>query len=359
MNFLRNNLYLLATVRLAARGLSTVTRTNPRVGCLIVKNQRVIGRGFHAKVGQNHAEIEAFKNSVESPKDAIVYCSLEPCSIHGRTPPCTQALIDAQVSRVVIGSIDSNPAVNGNGIATLREAGIVVDLVEIREARDVNCGYFKRMEVGLPYTRVKVATSLDGRIAMADGESRWITGPQARADAMHLRARSGAIVTGIGTVLNDDPKLNVRPPQKLNIQPLRVVLDTNGRLSPQAEILQQLGDVIVVCNSKANTTDKAYRWEHEHGTAQLDEVHQRLAEEGVNEVLVEAGSKLTGAYLETNLWDELVVYVAPKIMGSTARPLADMKIQKLCDSIGGKVQSVAQLGDDIKLVIVRVNQESD
>lgn len=359
MNFLRNNLYLLATVRLAARGLSTVTRTNPRVGCLIVKNQRVIGRGFHAKVGQNHAEIEAFKNSVESPKDAIVYCSLEPCSIHGRTPPCTQALIDAQVSRVVIGSIDSNPAVNGNGITTLREAGIVVDLVEIREARDVNCGYFKRMEVGLPYTRVKVATSLDGRIAMADGESRWITGPQARADAMQLRARSGAIVTGIGTVLNDDPKLNVRPPQKLNVQPLRVVLDTNGRLSPQAEILQQLGDVIVVCNSKANTPDKAYRWEHEHRTAQLDEVHQRLAEEGVNEVLVEAGSKLTGAYLETNLWDELVIYVAPKIMGSTALPLADMKIRKLCDSIGGKVQSVAQLGDDIKLVIVRVNQESD
>lgn len=359
MNFSRNNLYLLATVRLAARGLSTVTRTNPRVGCLIVKNQRVIGRGFHAKVGQNHAEIEAFKNSVESPKDAIVYCSLEPCSIHGRTPPCTQALIDAQVSRVVIGSIDSNPAVNGNGIGALREAGIVVDLVEIREARDVNCGYFKRMEVGLPYTRVKVATSLDGRIAMADGESRWVTGPQARADAMHLRARSGAIVTGIGTVLNDDPKLNVRPPQKLNIQPLRVVLDTNGRLSPQAEILQQLGDVIVVCNSIANTPDKAYRWEHEHGTAQLDEVHQRLAEEGVNEVLVEAGSKLTGAYLETNLWDELVVYVAPKIMGSTARPLVDMKIQKLCDSIGGKVQSITQLGDDIKLVIVRVNQESD
>lgn len=326
---------------------------------MIVKNQRVIGRGFHAKVGQNHAEIEAFKNSVESPKDAIVYCSLEPCSIHGRTPPCTQALIDAQVSRVVIGSIDSNPAVNGNGITTLREAGIVVDLVEIREARDVNCGYFKRMEVGLPYTRVKVATSLDGRIAMADGESRWITGPQARADAMQLRARSGAIVTGIGTVLNDDPKLNVRPPQKLNVQPLRVVLDTNGRLSPQAEILQQLGDVIVVCNSKANTPDKAYRWEHEHRTAQLDEVHQRLAEEGVNEVLVEAGSKLTGAYLETNLWDELVIYVAPKIMGSTALPLADMKIRKLCDSIGGKVQSVAQLGDDIKLVIVRVNQESD
>jgi len=359
LNFSRNNLYLLATVRLAAQGLSTVTRTNPRVGCLIVKNQRVIGRGFHAQVGQNHAEIEAFKDSVESPKDAVVYCSLEPCSIHGRTPPCTQALIDAQVSRVVIGSIDSNPAVNGNGIATLREAGIVVDLVEIPEAREVNCGYFKRMEAGRPYTRVKVATSLDGRIAMADGDSQWITGPQARADVMHLRARSGAIVTGIGTVLNDDPKLNVRAPYKLDIQPLRVILDTNGRLSPQAEILQQPGDVILVCNSKASTPEKVHRWEHEHRTAQLDGVHRRLADEGVNEVLVEAGSKITGAYLETNLWDELVVYVAPKILGSTALPLADMKIQKLCDSIGGKVRSVTQLGDDMKLVIVRENHVSD
>ena len=353
LNPTADHLYSTAAIRLAEQGLATVTRNNPRVGCVIVKENKVIGRGFHAAVGQNHAEVEALNGCTHNPQSAVVYVNLEPCCTHGLTPPCTQALIEAQIGRVVVGSLDPNPAVAGKGMSMLQNSGIVADLLDFPEATEINCGYFKRMRFGRPYIRVKVAVSLDGRTAMADGSSQWITGSAAREDAMHLRARSGAIVTGIGTVLKDNPKITVRAPYNLDTQPLRVILDSQGRTPATAELLNHEGEVIIVCHRSARTTDKVTRWNHDGEQAQLDDVHVRLANEGVNEILVEAGPTLTGSYLASELWDELVIYTAPKILGSTALPLAHIEIRELGDAIGGRVKTLERLGDDVKIVMTK------
>ena len=347
-----DELYTLAAIRIATKGLYRVTRNNPRVGCLLVKNGRVIGRGAHLHDGGAHAEVQAIANASEDASGATAYVSLEPCCIEGRTPPCTATLIAAGIQRVVIGELDPNPEVNGSGVRELQDASILVTVLELAEARSLNPGFYKRMKHARPYVRVKAGMSLDGRVAMESGESQWITSPDARQDVQRLRARSGAIVTGINTILNDDPKLTVRDSRFKSSSPMRVVLDTQGQISPDAELFKHPGEVVLVSNSSAKLPPDSIKWEHHNDRADLDNVHKRLADVGINEVLVEAGPTLTSSYLQTGLWDELVFYVAPKILGSRARPVAQLQIDALCDAINGRLHSIDTIGDDLRIVIV-------
>lgn len=348
-----DTLYTLAAIRLAAQGLYCVTRNNPRVGCLLVKNGKVIGRGAHLHDGSAHAEIHALNSASEDPSGATAYVSLEPCCIQGRTPPCTTALISAGIQRVVVGELDPNLEVNGAGVRILQEASIPVTVLGLAEEKNLNPGFHKRMETARPYVRVKSGMSLDGRVAMACGESQWITGPEARQDVQRLRARSGAIITGINTILNDNPRLTVRDARFSSSRPIRVVLDTQGQLSPDAELFKHPGEIVVVGKSSAPLPTNVVNWKHQSDQADLDQVHQRLADLGVNEVLVEAGSTLTSSYLRTGLWDELIFYVAPKLLGSLARPVSQLQIDALCDAVQGKLQSIDRIGGDYRVVIVK------
>lgn len=348
-----DKLYTFAAIRLAANALYTVTCNNPRVGCILVKQGRVIGRGFHRRDGGAHAEIQALNTASEDPAEATAYVSLEPCSIQGRTPPCTTALISAGIQRVVIGELDPNPLVNGTGVKTLKEASISVTVLELPEARTLNPGFHKRMKEARPFIRIKAGMSLDGRVAMANGESQWITGSEARSDVQRLRARSGAIITGINTVLRDNPRLTVRDSRFESSCPIRVIFDTQGQLPADAEILKHPGQVIVVCHSSATPPPTAVKWEHQSTRADLDHVHQQLAGIGVNEVLVEAGPTLITSYLQSGLWDELIIYVAPKFLGSDAHSVTQMSINALCDAVQGQLQSVDQVGKDLRLVIIK------
>lgn len=348
-----DKLYTLAAIRLAAQGLYCVIRNNPRVGCLLVKNGKVIGRGAHLHDGSAHAEIHALDSALEDPLGATAYVSMEPCCIQGRTPPCTTAIIAAGIQRVVVGELDPNQEVNGGGVRVLQEASIPVTVLGLVEAQNLNPGFHKRMTTARPYVRVKTGMSLDGRVATANGESQWITGTEARQDVQRLRARSGAIVTGINTILTDNPRLTVRDARFPSSRPIRVVLDTQGRLSSDAELFRHPGEIVVVGKSVRPLPSNVVKWEHQGDRADLDQLHQRLADLGVNEVLVEAGPTLTSSYLRTGLWDELVFYVAPKLLGSLARPVSQLKIDTLCDAVQGKLRSLDRIGDDYRMVIVK------
>lgn len=346
-----DRLYLKSAVGLATKGLHSVTRNNPRVGCLLVDRGRVVGRGFHKQDGGPHAEVEAIRQANRDLSGCVAYVSLEPCCTHGRTPPCCDALIDAGVSRVVVAEVDPNPSVSGEGLERLSKAGIDVTILELPETTLLNPGYRKRMKHGRPFIRLKVAISMDGRIATESGESHWITCADARLDAHKLRARSGAIVSGIGTVLNDDPRFDVRLHSDNFTPPLRVIFDTHGRIPPNARMLRRAGEVVVVCQDSVELPAKVGKWPYAHDQGNIEEVVARLAHEGVNEVLVEAGPQLTGSFLSTKLWDELVVYIAPKILGSKGLPMAEVTVEKLSDAIGGSIASVDQLGDDVRVVV--------
>ena len=348
-----DTLYTRAAIQLAANGLFSVTRNNPRVGCLLVKNGLVIGRGFHLQDGGAHAEVKAIEAASKDPSGATAYVSMEPCCVKNRTPPCTTALISAGIQRVVVGELDPNLEVNGAGVRALQEASIPVTVLGLGDARSLNPGFHKRMTSARPYVRVKSGMSLDGRVAMANGASQWITSSEARQDVQRLRARSGAIITGINTVLADNPRLTVRDARFESCHPVRVVLDTHGQLSPDAELLKHPSEVVCVCHASSTLPANVTKWEHQDNQADLDWVHQRLAEIGVNEVLVEAGPTLTSSYLRTGLWDELVFYVAPKLLGSLARPVSQLKINTLCDAIQGRLYSIDLLGGDLRLVIVK------
>lgn len=349
--------YLATTVELAEGGLYSCT-PNPRVGCLIVRNGQVLGRGWHIRAGEAHAEVNAMSDArgqgFADLSGATVYVSLEPCAFRGRTPPCVDALIRAKVTRVVAAMVDPHPKVAGQGFAELRAAGIDVDLIELREAALLNAGYSKRMISGRPLVRLKVATSLDGRTAMATGESQWITGAAARADVQYWRARSCAIVTGIGTILADDPKLTVRD-EAYTVdgrirQPIRVVLDTKLRTPPEAALLQPEGEVMLVHGE--DTEPRLTGVEHVAvGKTQVDlrRLLEKLAERGCNEVLVEAGATLLGSFITAQLWDELIVYLAPKLMGSEARPFAQLPLATMNDVVNARMSDCTQVGDDLRI----------
>jgi len=348
---------------LAARGLET-TDPNPRVGCVIAQRGRVVGEGWHERAGEAHAEIAALRAAGAQAAGATVYVTLEPCSHHGRTPPCVEALIAARVARVVIAARDPNPQVDGKGAAALRAAGIAVEsgLME-EEATDLNGGFFRRMLVGRPLIRVKLAMSLDGRTALASGESRWITGEAARQDVQHWRARSSAVLTGVGTVLADDPRLDVRLPDEPGVvrrQPLRVVLDSQLRTPPDARLFKSPGEVLILTTLTApedpratNLSARGARLESlplDGERIALPAVLDRLGELELNEVLVEAGATLAGELLRQSLADELLLYVGLRLLGPSARALVAMPpLPRLADAPSFSLSEMQQIGDDLRL----------
>jgi len=364
--------WMARAIRLARLGLYT-TDPNPRVGCVIVRNGELIAEGWHRKAGEPHAEKIALANAGNRAAGATAYVTLEPCCHHGRTPPCSDALIAAGVERVVVAMRDPNPLVAGKGLEQLRSAGIdVVTGVLESEAAKLNPGFIKRMSRGLPYVRCKLAMSLDGRTAMASGESKWITSEASRRDVHRLRARSSAIVTGIGTVLVDNPALTVRLPadalqgvtsEEEILQPLRVVLDTRLSIPPDAGILGQSGETIIVTTSDDEAAAEALlaagatilRQDHSD-EIDLEAVLVHLAETGVNEVLIESGATLAGAAMSAGLVDELVLYLAPHLMGDAARGLLHLPgIGTMAQRIELTMTDLRQVGPDIRLTLIPRN----
>ena len=387
-------LFLRRSVELAEQGLYSVTE-NPRVGCLLVKDGDVIGRGWHRRRGELHAETAALADAQRIGRDtagATAYVSLEPCCHTGRQPPCAPALIAAGIRRVVGAMTDPDPRVAGEGYATLRAADVEVEAVELPEAAHLNRGFVRRITTGLPFVRIKLGASIDGRTAMATGESQWITGPDARADVQRYRARSCAIVTGRGTVEADDPALTVRgaefalPPNHFPLagevdarpsgagpkvaseggtppalegtirQPLRVIADTQGKTPPDAHLFATDSPVYLATGHNAPDHPKAQVLRQDGDHVDLRRLLQSLAVLGCNEVLVEAGPTLAGAFLRANLWDEAILYLAPKWLGETARPLAAMSFDRLTDAIDAKLASIEQIGFDTKIVLANESQ---
>lgn len=350
--------FMARAIQLAHKGLYT-THPNPRVGCVIVQSGELVGDGFHALAGQGHAEVLALQQAGDRARGATVYVTLEPCSHHGRTPPCADALIKAGVSRVVVAMQDPNPRVAGEGIRRLREAGIQVDVGVLEQsARALNPGFIKRMETGLPWLRVKLAMSLDGRTAMASGESAWITGPEARADVQKLRARASAVLSGSETVLQDNPSLNLRlTAAELGIeteprQPMRVILDTSLRVPRDARLFSLPGEVVVITSSTVpdDYPARVVQLGSREGRVNLTAALQWLAQQEINEVHVEAGATLSGALMAEGLVDELVVYMAPHLMGDTGKGLLHLPdIQAMNQRLPLKINDIRAVGNDWRI----------
>lgn len=343
-------------LQLARQGLYT-TDPNPRVGCVLVKDGEIIGEGWHQRAGLSHAEVEAL-NSAPDAQGATAYVTLEPCSHFGRTPPCCDALINAGVSRVVVAMQDPNPLVAGQGLQKLRAAGVdVVCGVLQEESQLLNQGFIKRMTQQRPWVRSKLAMSLDGRTAMASGESKWITSAQARADVQRLRAESSAILTGINTVLADDPALTARVDEDV-VQPLRVVLDSRLAMPVDAQLVNGPGRTLILTSSTDDDKKQAlqqagfevYRVAEHQGRLDLRQVMTFLAEQQINEVLVEAGPTLNGALLAENLVDEWVIYMAPCVLGDQGRGLFTLPdMNTMADKKNLNLADVRQVGPDLKL----------
>jgi diaminohydroxyphosphoribosylaminopyrimidine deaminase / 5-amino-6-(5-phosphoribosylamino)uracil reductase len=358
--------YMQRAIRLARRGRFT-TDPNPNVGCVIVKDKQIVGEGWHQRAGQAHAEVNALKQAGSEAKHATAYVTLEPCSHTGKTPPCADALIQAGIKRLVVAMQDPNPLVAGDGLKRCAAAGIDVESGVLEaEARRINPGFIKRMETGRPFVRVKLAMSLDGRTAMASGESQWITGEAARNDVQRLRAESSAILTGIGTVLADDPSMNVRlAPEMLSHgmaldqvrQPRRIVLDSRLQLPFTAKICQLDGECIVYTLKSVDKNSakpcKIKRASEKDGRIDLQALMSELAKMEVNLVHVEAGSVLCGALLKDDLVDEIIIYMAPHLMGDQARGLFHLPwISEMQQRISLDVKEIRKVGDDIKLTAV-------
>jgi diaminohydroxyphosphoribosylaminopyrimidine deaminase/5-amino-6-(5-phosphoribosylamino)uracil reductase len=356
-----DNRHMAHALHLAARGLYT-TDPNPRVGCVLVNDGRIVGEGWHAYAGGPHAEINALARAGAGAAGATAYVTLEPCCHQGRTPPCTEALIKAGVQRVVFAMRDPNPQVTGAGGSALQAAGIeVLSGVLAVEASRLNPGFELRMRAGRPWVRCKLAMSLDGRTSMASGESQWITGSAARRDVHHLRARSSAIMTGIDTALADDPSLTARLEDDRYAevrQPLRVILDSRLRLPATARLLDMPGDTLVFTGMDAST--ERARFGHvavsvitvpvKSGRLDLVAVLQHLGSLEINEVHVEAGATLSGALLQAGLVDELVIYMAPHLMGDTARGLFSLPgLDSMADRIQLAIADIRAVGQDWRI----------
>jgi diaminohydroxyphosphoribosylaminopyrimidine deaminase/5-amino-6-(5-phosphoribosylamino)uracil reductase len=354
--------FMRRALELARRGLYS-TPPNPAVGCVLVRWGQVVGEGFHEVAGQPHAEVFALKDAGSAAEGATAYLTLEPCSHHGRTPPCVDALVAARVGRVVMAMRDPNPGVDGSGILRLIQAGIptAVGLL-IEEAAEVNRGFIYRMQRGRPWVTLKLGASLDGRTALANGTSKWITGEKSRADVQRLRARASAIVTGSGTVTSDDPMLTVRDPQfeMRGRRPLRVVLDTELRTAPSAQVLSFAGSTLILTRDAESPLagplrEAGARVESvamAEGGLDLRAVLERLAALECNEVLVEAGPTLAGEFVRAGLVDELVVYMAPVVLGHAARGLFHIPaLERMCDRREFQWHDVERVGEDLRLTL--------
>lgn len=344
-------------LQLAERGLWT-TSPNPRVGCVVVRGDEIVGEGWHEKAGEPHAEVHALRQAGEKAKGATAYVTLEPCSHYGRTPPCAEALIKAGVGRVVAAMVDPNPLVAGKGMAMLAAAGIATasGLLE-NEARELNIGFVSRMTRGRPWLRLKAAASLDGKTALNNGVSQWITGPQARLDGQRWRARACAVLTGIGTVRDDDPQLNVRD-LPTSRQPLRVIVDSRLETPLTARILQG-GPVLVAAAvddvKKADllrsTGAEVVILPNAAGKVELKDLLAELGRRGINEVHAEAGFKLNGSLLREGLVDELLLYLAPCLIGHDASGLFNLPaLTTLVGKQQLQIRDLRQLGEDIRLL---------
>ncbi|MDH4558728.1 bifunctional diaminohydroxyphosphoribosylaminopyrimidine deaminase/5-amino-6-(5-phosphoribosylamino)uracil reductase RibD [Pseudomonas sp. BN417] len=355
--------HMARALELARKGIYS-THPNPRVGCVIVRDGQVVGEGWHVRAGEPHAEVHALRQAGELARGATAYVTLEPCSHHGRTPPCADALVAAGVGRVVAAMQDPNPQVAGNGLKRLADAGIAVQSGVLEtEARALNAGFIKRMEQGLPFVRVKLAMSLDGRTAMASGESQWITGPEARAAVQRLRARASVVLTGADTVLTDAARLTVRPDElgldpeltalAVSRPPLRVLVDGRLRVPASAPFFQA-GPALV-----ATVTESAPYPGHEllalpgaDGHIDLRRLLLELASRGANEVLVEAGPRLAGAFARAGLVDEYQIFIAAKFLGSSARPLLDWPLERMAEAQELKIVEMRAVGDDWRVIAV-------
>lgn len=346
-------------LKLAARGLYG-TDPNPRVGCVIAEGERILGEGWHAQAGGPHAEAVALAAAGDAARGATAYVTLEPCSHHGRTAPCTDALIGAGLRRVLYAARDPNPQVSGSGAARLVAAGIEVHggLLEAA-ARELNVGFMSRMERSRPWLRLKLAASLDGRTALANGESRWITSEAARADVQRLRARASAVLTGSGTVLADDPRLDVRLPGTVR-QPLRVVLDSQLRTPLAARILEPPGRALLFASDAGLSGAAALTAAGASvvavptgsGGVDLEAVMRHLTGLEVNELHIECGARLAGSLLAAHLVDELVVYVAPVLLGEGARPLAALgSLSRMADRYRMEFLEARRVGADLRLTL--------
>lgn len=360
--------YMAHALRLAEKGILTV-RPNPAVGCVIVKQGQVVGEGWHHRAGTPHAEVHALAMAREQAQGATAYVTLEPCSHYGRTPPCALALVNSGVSRVVCAMQDPNPLVAGKGLAILKAEGIEVSsgLME-RSARALNQGFLSRMEHQRPFMRIKLAVSLDGRTALANGKSQWITGEPARTDVQRLRARSGAIVTGVETVLADDPALTVRLAGFEDFQPMRVILDSQLRIPLSAQLLTLSGQVMVVTLAETahQHTEKVSQLSqigvqvltlraNQQGRIDLSQLVKHLAKDHqINDLLVEAGATLAGAFVSEGLVDELWWYSAMAIMGQTARAgLITPPFHQMTDIYRWQVKDQRLIGQDQRMILTQ------
>jgi diaminohydroxyphosphoribosylaminopyrimidine deaminase / 5-amino-6-(5-phosphoribosylamino)uracil reductase len=357
-----DRMFMARALALAARGLFTTT-PNPRVGCVIVRDGEVLGEGFHARAGEGHAETEALADASRRNLDvrgATLYVTLEPCNHFGRTPPCVDAILAAGIARVVAATGDPNP-VAGTGADRLRAAGVTVDCgVAEDEARELNVGYFTRMTRGRPFVRTKLAASLDGHTALANGESKWITGEAARADGHAWRARACAVLTGIGTVLQDDPRLDVRDVSTPR-QPRRVIVDRHGQTPASARILGAGGALVVTAGER----NPAWRDDVEvlelpdaRGRVDLVAMLRILAQRGINELHVEAGARLNGALLDADVVDEILLYVAPAVFGDPARGMFEgaAALGALTQRKSFVWRDCTRIGDDLRLIARRSGQ---
>lgn len=335
------------------------TKPNPNVGCVIVKDGQLIGEGYHPKAGQPHAEVFALRQAGEHAKGATAYVTLEPCAHYGRTPPCAEALVKAQVQKVVVACSDPNPLVAGKGVQILQAAGIEVETgLCVETAKTLNLGFLKAMSTGSPYVRLKIASSLDGRTAMASGESKWITGAIARQDVQHWRAISGAVITGIQTVLADDCELNVRELEGVDltsvVQPKRVVLDRQGQLPLSTKILKNPETVMVMTPFRQELADLGVI---QLAPQPLSQLLQTLTQQyQIYDVLVEAGATLSTAFLQQGLVDEMISYVAPTLLGQSARAMFNAEFSTMAEQLRFDLVDVTQLGQDIRLRLLPIQE---
>jgi len=359
--------YMQRAISLAKRAHYT-TSPNPRVGCVLVKNNQIVGEGFHVKAGEGHAEVNALKQAGNNAHGATAYVTLEPCSHFGRTPPCAQGLINAGVKHVIAAMVDPNPQVSGNGLKMLEMAGITTKhgLLE-EDAKALNTGFVQLMTTGMPYVRCKLASSLDGKTAMASGESKWITSPQARKDVQRLRAQSCAVIAGADSVIVDKAKMNVRWSELGELknsyskntvrQPIRVIIDSQNRLTPQLTIFAIESPILIFCHQKDNVHEWPDFVEHvivplENTKLNLTSVLMGLAQRGVNDVLIESGAKLAGAFIEQNLVDELILFQAPKLIGAEGKGLVALpSITKLAQAKQLTFTDVRMVGSDIRTTV--------